>query len=63
MPVPRRRRSKRRRDMQRTHKKLTAVDSGAKCSNCGALIPSHRICPECGQYKGRSYRTNVNTAS
>lgn len=26
-----------------------------KCKNCEALILSHRICPECGFYKGRFY--------
>ncbi|BCX15144.1 MAG: 50S ribosomal protein L32 [Candidatus Parcubacteria bacterium] len=24
-----------------------------KCSNCQALILSHRICPDCGFYKGK----------
>ena len=23
------------------------------CKNCGALILPHRLCPECGFYKGR----------
>lgn len=23
------------------------------CKNCGALILSHRVCSECGFYKGR----------
>ena len=24
-----------------------------KCKQCGAVIPVHRICPECGYYKGK----------
>jgi len=28
-----------------------------KCKNCGALKPSHRVCPECGIYKDRVYIT------
>jgi large subunit ribosomal protein L32 len=28
-----------------------------KCKNCGALKPSHRICPECGFYRGKVYFT------
>jgi large subunit ribosomal protein L32 len=23
------------------------------CSNCSALIPPHRICPQCGHFKGK----------
>ncbi len=26
-----------------------------KCPNCGALVPAHMVCPECGYYKGRQY--------
>lgn len=64
MPVPKGRRSSRRRDMQRTHKKLKATNVGATCKSCGATILGHRICPECGFYAktGRNYRTTVTTA-
>ena len=24
-----------------------------KCSNCDAKIAPHRVCPECGHYKGK----------
>ena len=24
------------------------------CQTCGNLIPSHRICPKCGYYAGKS---------
>ena len=44
MAVPFRKVSKTRRDMRRTHYKITA--------NCGAKIRPHRACPKCGFYKG-----------
>ena len=27
------------------------------CKNCGALILPHRLCPECGFYKGKILKT------
>ncbi len=24
-----------------------------ECKNCGSKIPSHRVCPKCGFYKGK----------
>ncbi len=26
----------------------------ATCQTCGNLIPSHRVCPKCGYYAGKS---------
>jgi large subunit ribosomal protein L32 len=23
------------------------------CQNCGAAVQYHRVCPECGHYKGK----------
>ena len=60
MPVPRRRHSKARRDRARTHKKLTAIQL-VKCGQCGSMKPRHRICPECGTYAGRAYKTIVKS--
>lgn len=60
MPVPRRRHSKSRRDKARTHKKLHAQKPTA-CDNCGEVKMQHRICPKCGYYKGRPYRTIVTS--
>lgn len=60
MPVPKRRRSSARRDKARTHKKLTARQP-SKCDNCGEVRLPHRICPSCGFYKGKPYRTLVTT--
>lgn len=55
MPLPKRRFSRSRRDKRRTQLHLTVPAMG-KCGNCGAPIPSHRICPSCGYYRGRAVR-------
>jgi large subunit ribosomal protein L32 len=52
MAVPQRRTSKTRRDKRRTHFKLE-VPGMVKCPQCGALKLSHRVCKECGTYKGK----------
>ena len=40
------------RDNRRSHHGLNPVRL-SKCSNCGALHQSHRICMNCGSYNGR----------
>lgn len=52
MAHPKHKLSKQRRDKRRTHDKLTAPTL-ATCSNCGAAVLYHRVCPECGFYRGR----------
>jgi large subunit ribosomal protein L32 len=52
MPNPKRKQSKQRRDKRRTHDKAV-VPTLATCQNCGTAIQYHRICPECGHYKGK----------
>jgi len=52
MPNPKRKHSKARRDKRRTHYKATAPTVAA-CSNCGATVKYHRVCPECGFYRGK----------
>jgi large subunit ribosomal protein L32 len=52
MPNPKRRTSKQRRDKRRTHYKAVAP-TVSKCSNCGASVLYHRVCPECGYYRGK----------
>lgn len=53
MPVPFRRTSKTRKRKRRTHYKLS-LNGVTKCPNCGAVVRSHRACPECGTYKGKT---------
>jgi large subunit ribosomal protein L32 len=52
MAHPKRKTSKQRRDKRRTHYKATEP-TVASCSNCGASHEYHRVCPECGYYKGQ----------
>ena len=52
MAVPKRKKSKSKRDKRRTHQKLTAVNT-ATCPECGEAILPHHACPNCGYYKGR----------
>ena len=52
MAVPFRKVSKTRRDMRRTHYKVTAAGL-VKCPNCSEMIKAHRMCPACNFYKGK----------
>lgn len=52
MAVPKRKKSKSKRDMRRTHQKL-AAPSLSTCPQCGEATMPHRVCPSCGQYKDR----------
>ncbi len=51
MAHPKRKISKTRRDKRRTHYK-TSAKTYAICSNCSSPHIYHRVCPECGYYKG-----------
>jgi len=46
--------SKARRDRRRAHDALPAIHL-IRCPKCGALRQPHRICPECGTYKGEAF--------
>lgn len=50
MPVPKKRKSKSRRDMRRATHKLKARQSQA-CPQCGTAKLPHRVCIHCGYYK------------
>ena len=52
MAHPKRKTSKQRRDKRRTHYKAEQPTL-ATCQNCNSAVPYHRICPECGYYKGK----------
>lgn len=53
MAVPKRRVSHARRDKRRSSVWKLQAPALAKCDSCGAYKLSHRLCPECGMYKGR----------
>ena len=52
MAHPKRKHSKQRRDKRRTHYKAVSPTL-MTCQNCGAAVQYHRVCPECGHYKGK----------
>ncbi len=52
MAVPKKRTSKSKKGMRRSHWKLSQPGM-ATCSHCGQLVIPHRVCPGCGYYKGR----------
>ncbi|MBP1630068.1 MAG: rpmF [Bacteroidetes bacterium] len=52
MPNPKHRFSQTRTAKRRTHHKVEGVNVST-CSNCGAAMVSHRVCPECGYYRGK----------
>jgi large subunit ribosomal protein L32 len=52
MPNPKRRHSAQRRAKRRAHDFLSKAGL-AECPNCHEKKLPHRVCPHCGQYKGR----------
>ncbi|SDB87541.1 50S ribosomal protein L32 [Williamwhitmania taraxaci] len=52
MAHPKHKISKQRRNKRRTHYKAVAPTL-ATCSNCGSPVLYHRVCPDCGFYRGR----------
>jgi large subunit ribosomal protein L32 len=49
--VPKRKKSKSKTRMRRSHHAI-GVPNLRACSKCGAYGLPHRVCPECGYYKG-----------
>ncbi len=52
MAVPKNKTSKARRDKRRANWKLD-VPNLVECPQCHELKMPHRVCPSCGQYKGK----------
>jgi large subunit ribosomal protein L32 len=52
MPNPKRRHSKERTSTRRAHDALKTPGL-SECPNCHEQKLPHRVCPHCGQYKGR----------
>lgn len=51
MPVPKRKRSRARRDSRFANKGIKAK-ALTECKNCKASQPPHQVCKSCGHYKG-----------
>lgn len=54
MAVPKRKTSRSRRGKRRAHKHLT-FPSLSLCPKCKSPKMSHRVCPNCGYYKGKAF--------
>lgn len=52
MPHPKHKISNQRRDKRRTHYKAVPPTIST-CSNCGSPTLYHRVCGECGYYRGK----------
>jgi large subunit ribosomal protein L32 len=53
MPVPKRRQSKSRKRIRRSHQALVAVRT-VTCKRCGHATLPHAACRNCGYYRGRA---------
>ncbi|MCB9763233.1 MAG: 50S ribosomal protein L32 [Alphaproteobacteria bacterium] len=53
MAVPKKRTSKSRKRMRRSHHHIQYSAAVVACQNCGELHLRHHICEGCGVYRGR----------
>ena len=53
MAVPKKRTSKRRKGMRRSHDAIAFTANVVECQNCGELKLRHHVCSACGTYRGR----------
>lgn len=51
-PVPKKKTSKSKRDMRRSHHALVPANL-VECAQCHSKKQQHHICPSCGYYDGR----------
>lgn len=56
MPNPKRRHSNTRTRLRRAHDALQ-VSSQSWCKQCGAPVLPHRVCSQCGYYRGKQVVT------
>ena len=53
MAVPKTKLSKSRKNKRRSNVWKLAAPALSKCNQCGVLKTPHRVCSDCGYYKGR----------
>jgi large subunit ribosomal protein L32 len=53
MAVPQKKISKSRRDKRRSHHAIGSANPG-RCPRCNQAVKPHRICGNCGYYRGRT---------
>ena len=52
MAVPKKRTSKSRKGMRRSHDSIKFTANVVECNNCGELKLRHHVCDACGTYRG-----------
>ncbi|MFN0042624.1 MAG: 50S ribosomal protein L32 [Alphaproteobacteria bacterium] len=52
MAVPKKKTSKSRRNMRRSHHALKS-EAIVECANCGEMMRPHHVCGACGHYRKR----------
>lgn len=62
MPVPKRKRSKSRRDKRFANKGIK-VQAFGLCDNCKEVVQAHSACQGCGFYRGRKILTTKSERS
>ena len=53
MAVPKKKKSKSRRDMRRSHDQVK-LRNVSECPQCHEPVLPHHVCPQCGTYRGRT---------
>ncbi len=61
MAVPKRRKSRSKRDMRRAQHDKVAAPTLVACPNCGEPFVPHRACAACGHYNGRAVKRGTAT--
>lgn len=52
MPVPKKRTSKSKKNMRRSHHRVAGPGMSV-CPNCGSIKHPHSVCEACGHYRGK----------
>ena len=66
MPNPKKKHTRSRRDMRRSHNSGVELPQLVECPNCHAKRLPHNVCPSCGYYKDRvvvAQKTNEEPAA
>jgi large subunit ribosomal protein L32 len=59
MAVPKKKTSKAKKNMRRSHHALKGLHLD-KCDNCGEAKQRHRVCLACGSFKGKQVLESTN---
>ncbi|MDR0695490.1 MAG: 50S ribosomal protein L32 [Holosporales bacterium] len=62
MAVPKKRTSKSKQGMRRSHDSVTPVNV-VICPNCGSAVMQHNICGSCNVYAGRNIKATTTAGT